>query len=382
MFNLVLSKDTLSFHCQYSSKDSSFTIINATEKIVCPPIKVKGDSIFFSTPVFQNIFCLKAGPGYLRGEWRNLSRGNNYRIPVFAYMSIDKPSTLLLPSVTGIKWECDFGTANERYKAIGIFNEFTPVGQDPLKNTNYTVTGTFLTETGDYRYLEGKVVNNKLTLSCFDGSHAFLFKGTIKGDSITNGAFYSGTHSYETWTAWRNDKAQLRNPDSLTTLKPGQKTVAFSFKDLKGNVVTYPSKRFENKPVIISVMGSWCPNCMDETLFMQELKNKYESKGLEILALCFERTDDYTRSVEAVNKMKENLNLDFDFLIAGTPAGESTSKALPSITKIWSYPTTLYLDKKGNVRKIYTGFYGPSTGLYYNHYTEQTIKFVEALLME
>ncbi|HYG51611.1 MAG TPA: TlpA disulfide reductase family protein, partial [Flavobacteriales bacterium] len=236
----------------------------------------------------------------------------------------------------------------------------------------------------DYRFLEGKVINDNLTLSCFDGSHAFLFKGKFnhEHDSIVKGVFYSGTHSFETWTAWRNDKAQLRNPDSLTTLKPGEKTIAFSFKDLNGNVVTYPSKRFENKPVIVSVMGSWCPNCMDETLFMQELKKKYESKGLEILALCFERSANYETAVGAVNKMKESLNLDFDFLIAGTPAGESTSKALPAISKIWSYPTTLYIDKKGTVRKIYTGFYGPSTGLYYNHYTEQTIKFVEQLLME
>lgn len=383
-FNLVLKKDVLPFFCQYKSIDSSFTIINATEKIVCKPAVFKGDSVFFTTPVFENLFCLKImDKGRLSGEWRNISRGSGYKIKVQASLTTEKPSIGMLPKVLGEKWEADFGNSDGRYKAIGIINYFESATTGNVQSVT-PITGTFLTETGDFRFLEGTLVNNKMVLSCFDGSHAFLFTANLnaKGDSIVKGSFYSGLHSEENWTAWRNDKAQLRNPDSLTLLKPGTKSISFSCPDLDGKLVSFPSKQFENKVTLVSIMGSWCPNCMDEAIFMQELKNKYTSKGLEMVGICFERTANFEKSVAAVKKLRSSLQVDFGFLIAGIASGESVLKTLPSLTKFFSYPTTIFIDKKGNVRKIYTGFYGPSTGLYYNHYTEQTENFIEKLMME
>ncbi len=383
-FKLVLPKAVLPFFCQYKAIDSSFTIINATEKIVCKPALFRNDSVFFTTPVFENLFCLKIIDGStLAGEWRNISRGNDYKIKVTAAITNEKPSIGMLPTVSGEKWEADFGDNKSRYKAIGILNYFESSSNTTSQNVS-SVTGTFLTETGDFRFLEGTISNQKLILSCFDGSHAFLFTATINksGDSILNGAFYSGTHSEENWTAWKNDKAQLRNPDSLTTLKKGEKSVVFSCPNLEGKNVAFPSKQFENKVTLVSIMGSWCPNCMDETVFMQALKNKYSSKGLEIVGMCFERTDDFTKSVSAVKKLKSNLGANFEFLIAGKANPGTVLKVLPAVYGFFSYPTTIFIDKKGVVRKIYTGFYGPSTGLYYNHYTEQTENFIETLLME
>lgn len=383
-FNLHLLKDVLPFYCQYKAIDSSFTIINATEKIVCKPAVFRGDSIFFTTPVFENLFCLKKNNDQtISGEWKNISRGKDYKIKVTATITNEKPSIDMLPKLSGEKWEANFGNNEGRYKAIGIFNYFESYAAANSQSGS-PITGTFLTETGDFRFLEGTIINNKITLSCFDGSHAFLFTAAFNNnkDSIINGAFYSGLHSEENWTAWKNDKAQLRNPDSITTLKVSQKSIAFSCPDLEGQIVQFPSKKYENKVALISIMGSWCPNCMDETVFMQGLKNKYASKGLEIISLCFERTADFTKSVAAVKKLKSNLNADFEFLIAGIAGGESVLKTLPALNSFLSYPTTIFIDKKGVVRKIYTGFYGPSTGLYFNHYTEQTENFIEKLLME
>lgn len=63
------------------------------------------------------------------------------------------------------------------------------------------LTGTFLTESGDYRYLDGTVQANKLYLSCFDGAHAFLFEGKIEADNTINGIFYSGKNYKATWSS-------------------------------------------------------------------------------------------------------------------------------------------------------------------------------------
>ena len=168
------------------------------------------------------------------------------------------------------KWESTFSPGTkDSSKAICLFKD----------DTNFT--GTFLTETGDYRFLEGYSFNGTFLLSCFDGSHAFLFTGEIKGDSIINGHFYSGSHHHETWVAKRNDKFELRNPDSLTYLKPGFTKVDFNFKNLDGKNVSLQDEKFKNKVVIIQIMGTWCPNCMDETKFLAPFYDKYNSKGLD-----------------------------------------------------------------------------------------------------
>lgn len=379
-FEMDLGPEKLPFFCEFRQQDSSFTIINATERIVCKPVIFKGDSIFFTTPVFENIFKLKkVDHTYITGLWHNTSRGPNYKIPVSARVTSSKPSTYSLPLTSGQKWDVRFSGSEH---AIGVFNYFEPETNQGSKTLS-AITGTFMTEAGDYRFLEGKQTDNEFTLSCFDGGHAFLFKAHFNAqkDSI-RGMFYSGNHYKDNWTAWRNDNARLRNPDSLTALKPGYDALSFTFPNLQGEMVQYPSKRFENKVTIVEIMGSWCPNCMDQTRFMQQIKNKYQNKGLEIVALCFERSDEFSKSVAAVKKMKGNLNANYEFLIAGTANKNDAAKVLPMLTCVCSYPTTIYIDKKGKVRKIYTGFYGPSTGLYYNHYTEQTENFIEALLKE
>jgi len=47
-----------------------------------------------------------------------------------------------------------------------------------------------------------------------------------------------------------------------------------------------------------------------------------------------------------------------------------------------SYPTSIFIDKKGNTRKIRTGFYGLGTGDYYTRYIEKTNDFIAKLLAE
>ena len=100
------------------------------------------------------------------------------------------------------------------YEAVGVFNQ-----------KDNRVTGTFLTTTGDYRYLEGNIIGDSLLLSCFDaGGHAFLFKAKVGADKKMTGTFTSGFTGFETWTAQLDPKAELPDANSLTFLKPGEKT--------------------------------------------------------------------------------------------------------------------------------------------------------------
>jgi hypothetical protein len=55
---------------------------------------------------------------------------------------------------------------------------------------------------------------------------------------------------------------------------------------------------------------------------------------------------------------------------------------LPEVENFSGYPTTLFIDKKGNVRKIHTGFTGPATGLFYEDFKKEFNVLIDSLLAE
>jgi hypothetical protein len=121
---------------------------------------------------------------------------------------------------------------------------------------------------------------------------------------------------------------------------------------------------------------------MDETKFLSPWYDKNKARGVEIIGLAYEKKPelDYARS--RVNNMRKKLNVNDDFVIAGTSDNEAAAQTLPMLNHVMSFPTTIFIDKKGNVRKIHTGFSGPGTGQYYEEFVTDFNLFVDKLLNE
>jgi thiol-disulfide isomerase/thioredoxin len=308
----------------------------------------------------------------MKGEWVNYSRKANQSIPFYAVAGTNYRffESAGIPSINiSGRWETHFSPGSKDSSfAIGIFNE----------NKDH-VNGTFLTTTGDYRYLDGMLVKDSLFLSCFDGAHAYLFKAKVEGNKM-KGIYLSGNHWKEEWIAERNEKIELPNPDSLTFLKNGYDKINFSFPDLDSVIVHFTDKKFQNKVVVIQIMGSWCPNCMDESLFLADYYKKHHSKGIEFIGIAFEKTSDFQKAVSNVTRMKNRLGMDYTLLLAGNRDNANT--ALPMLNKIMGYPTTIFIDKKGIVKRIYTGFTGPATGKYFEKYKDDFTDYIFKLLAE
>ena len=49
---------------------------------------------------------------------------------------------------------------------------------------------------------------------------------------------------------------------------------------------------------------------------------------------------------------------------------------------MFAYPTHIFLDREGSVRRIHTGINGPGTGDHFAHYTQEFTAFVDMLLAE
>lgn len=365
------------FDLGYKGKKPLVTIRNADERIVVDEIRQVKDSLIIKMPVFDTEFRLKVIGDTLVGHWINHYRKEKNKIPFKAVCGDNRRFTSEPgkpdPVFEG-RWEVTFspGTAAAS-KAIGVFHH--------SEQTDF-VTGTFLTETGDYRYLEGQKIGNQLWLSCFDGSHAFLFKAEFKDGALVNGLFYSGAHWQEPWAAIRNPEFKLANPNDITLVKDPALPISFSFQDLEGKTVTLKDQRYANKPVIIQVMGSWCPNCMDESAYFAEVYKQYRASGLEIIALAFEKTTDQEKARKQVLRLKQRFDIDYAILLTLQTGKDKALEVLPMLNKITSFPTTLFLNKQHQVVKVHTGFSGPATGNDYLLFKQSTELLIQKLLKD
>ncbi|MEY4930263.1 MAG: hypothetical protein RI909_987 [Bacteroidota bacterium] len=359
------------FDVQKSNDQYTINVINAEEKLGLDEITITGDSIRIVMHIFDSELRAKIEGDKWSGYFvKNYDPANKFPFTAtygdtFRYA---KPAEAKI-DFTG-KYSLEFQTPTERYVSVGIF-----------KQTGNEVTGTFLTPTGDYRYLQGNVVDDQLMLSTFDGNHAFVFTAHFEGDSI-KGNYYSGKSSLETWKGIKNENASMPDSESLTFLKPGFETLDFNFPDVNGNKINSADDRFKNKVVILQIFGTWCPNCMDETKFLTKWYAENKDRGVEILGLAYERKDDFDYASGRVKKMKEKLKVGYDFVIAGTNDKVKASETLPALNRVLAFPTTIFIGKDGKVKHIHTGFSGPGTGIYFDQFKERFNQIVNELLAE
>ena len=253
-------------------------IINAEEVISVVEIVIHGDSIILQTPVFEGYLAGTFTDTEIKGQFvkESLDRIVPFKATYGIEERFDSEIKVSNQDVSGI-WETYFSpNSAEEYIGKGIF----------LQEDN-RVTGTFRTTTGDYRYLDGVMDGDSLKLSAFDGAHAFLFMAKVT-DSSMNGIFYSGNHFKEPFVSTRNDGYELPNPDSLTFINEGYDKLTFSFPDSDGNMVSLDDVEYQNKVVIVQLMGTWCPNCLDESKFLVDYLK--ENDNLKVIDLAFEST--------------------------------------------------------------------------------------------
>ncbi|MFB9862307.1 peroxiredoxin family protein [Rufibacter immobilis] len=350
-------------------------LINGEERILINEISHSQDSVRLQMHIFDAALIAKVEGNKLSGRWERKDQATPYSLPFTAEHGnssrfSQNPAKPTL-EVSG-KWEVQFtDDEGKTYPAIG---EFVQKGN--------ALTGTFLTTTGDYRYLQGEVAGDQLKLSAFDGAHAYLFTAQGKADGTLAGDFYAGQNSHETWTAKRNADFKLASADTLTYLKPGFDRLDFSFPDLSGKKVALTDPQFKGKVVVAQIFGSWCPNCMDETKFLAPWYAKNKDRGVEVVGLGYEVSPEFDKAKARVEKMRDRLNVTYPLLIGGTKDKELVAKSLPALNHVLSFPTTIFIDKQGKVRKIHTGFSGPGTGKYYEEFVQDFNKTIDQLLAE
>jgi len=376
----LITEEGLEIPFNFDVKDSAgnytMYIINGAERFKVDEITQAGDSIHIKMPLFDSEINGIILDNKIDGVWtKHLA---------------DKDAKMTFYAKANAKWRISERVVDSKFNVSGKWNTtfITEDGKDTTKaigefvQNKSKVTGTFLTSTGDYRYLEGVLDADRLSLSTFDGSHAFLFTATVNADStLSNGKFYSGFSYTENFSATLDSTATLPDAYSLTFLNDTTSKIAFSFKNLKGKTVSLSDPEFKNKVVILQLFGTWCPNCMDETAYLSKFYDRYKNKGVEVLALAYERTKDFKKSKANIEGVIKRFDAKYPFLITGFTSDEA-SKSLPMLNSVMAFPTMIIIDKKGNVRKIHTGFSGPGTGKHYIEFTQEFESLINGLVKE
>ena len=356
------------FDLELSPADTLIYIITGADRYKVKDIRMVGDSLFINLPLFSAKFNLLLENGTLHGHFVRTS----YTMPVTMVPGDAdrfKAAKGNLSLAAG-RWLITLNTRNGTREIIGEFEEY-----------DGKITGSFLTPTGDYRFFEGTVdQNNKLMLSSFDGSFVRLFTADINGEKLDNIKMYSGNSALEEGFGVKSPNVELPDAYAVTGLKKGYKTLGFSFPNMNGVPVSLKDERFKNKVVVLQISGSWCPNCLDESRFLMEMYHKYAPK-VDMLCLAFERVADYEAAKAEAIKLVNTAGIEYDVLIPGyNTSGVQT--ALPELDNFKSFPTTIIVDKKGDVRQIHSGFSGPGTGVHYRNFVKEFTEFMDKLLAE
>ncbi len=350
-FEVVYDNDSI-FHIIIHNADERITV---TDIVYGRDKATAKDTIIIDFPVYDTKIRAIYEDGVMEGDWI-VNYKDNYSIPFKAvhgvgerFPGVDNNERLPI----GGKWSCTFeiGTEDE-FKAVGIFEQ-----------NEQKVKGTFLTETGDYRYLEGKFVNNKLYLSAFDGAHAFLFLGKLLDDGTLTGTFRSGSKYATNWEGKRDANATLKDAYSLTSLTD-QRPLDFSFVNTDSKIISIKDEQYKGKIKIIQIMGTWCPNCMDETIFLKEYMKNNPSDEVSVISIGFERYKNDEQSIQSLRRFKERMHITHEILYGGYYDKKTAREKIPQLDKIMAYPTLIVADRNNRVVKIHTGFNGPATPLY------------------
>ncbi|NNK79973.1 MAG: TlpA family protein disulfide reductase, partial [Flavobacteriales bacterium] len=184
----------------------------------------------------------------------------------------------------------------------------------------------------------------------------------------------------EPWSGTPDATFELRDPNELTSVLDTSAIWNTSFFTSTGYRTTLKDLDLNGKVSIVQILGTWCPNCIDETIAYQQFFDRFHDRGLEIIPVAFEATDDPTTAFIKLNEFQKDLSLQYPIYFGGKRSKADASAAFPALDHVMSYPTSIIIARDGSIVKVHTGFYGPGTGIYYDAWSKNTVQLLDSLL--
>ena len=367
--SVVVSDVVVPFRFELSTKDgtASAAFFNGDDKV-----RSTGGSFDGSTLTVE--FAQYASK--LRATWASDTLTGSYgRAGQKPYVFQAKPhlgtppATAKVPSIAG-QWEI----AVKSPKGESSWRFF-------VRQSGSEVTASILRVDGDTGALSGSYRDGKFVLSHFSGARPLLLEVTKASDGSLS-LLQNGKIQY---TALKSAQARLKNlplpadPSRWTSVKDPSQPLRFSAPDLDGKTVSESDARFKGKVVLVNIMGSWCPNCHDEAPFLEELYRAYRARGLQVVSLSFEDSEQL-KNPERLRAFIKAYGLDYTVLLGGEPS--EIAQKLPQAVNLNTWPATFFVGRDGLVRGAHAGFAGKATGSAHEQLKAELRSTIEKLLAE
>ena len=330
--------------------DGGLVVKNGKEEIF---VKSQGEGCY-SVPVFGGSWTGEWSGGVWAGVWVDSLRTNDYRVKL-EVSPLERPVPVMGEPIHSV-WD-------------------TSLGKFKLTQRGDSAWATFMTSTGDYRYQAGKIdtTTNEFKLQNFDGVHLFYFEGVIRGDSITDGVFKSGIHYSTSWSGVRAENEKVKW-SSKQEWGRGEKVV-FKGVNSGGDIEVWSRERLKKsgyRLLVVDVMGTWCPNCMDEARLLKELAIDYPE--ILVVSMSFERSKG-GEALRRIAEFKKSVGISWEILHGGNASKSEADSCLAFFGGIKSFPTTAFIPIEGDPI-VHSGFSGPATGA---GYEEEVVFFRETI---
>jgi thiol-disulfide isomerase/thioredoxin len=344
------------------------SFFNGDEKVTSTTGSFENGALVLSFDEYETKIEATLKDGRLEGQYSRSTRGAPYPFQAKRFT----PTTVEAANVPSIA-----GLWNVQVKS----SKGESAWQLIVRQSGGEVSAAILRVDGDTGALTGTFANGKFVLSHFSGARPLRLEVTPQAD----GTLAVVQNKDNPLTALRSEVARAKglpepsDPSRFTSVKDPTEPLRFSFPDLNGKIVSNTDDRFRGKVVIVSISGSWCPNCHDEAPFLAELYRKYRGQGLEIVSLSFEEAAQL-KNPTRLRVFNKRYGIEYTVLLPGEP--KELADKVPQAVNLSSFPTTFLLGRDGRVRGVHAGFPGAASGKFHQQAKDETTADVERLLAE
>ncbi len=134
------------------------------------------------------------------------------------------------------------------------------------------------------------------------------------------------------------------NPEIKEGIFVGDRAPDFTILDREGNEISLSN--FKGKPIFLNFWASWCPPCVEEMPYIQNIYNTYKDKDVVVLAINVTAAE--KNGEKDTNEFLEKNNYTFPVLL--DIEGEAASTY-----GIRYFPTSYFIDENGIIVNTVVG---------------------------
>ncbi len=358
------------FRIEFAGTGSAIraSFFNGDERVTSTSAKREGDSVSFQFADHATELKASLANGALRGTYGG-RRGGIHEFEARPHRDVAPPSQG--PSIAGV-WDVPIDSSKGE-RAWHLI----------IRQSGGETSAAILRVDGDTGALTGAYDGGRYVLSHFDGARPLVAEISLQPDANLALTLHGPRGAARQLVAVPAAQAraqglpQPEDPSEHTVWKDANEPFRFRFPDLDGRIVSNTDARFKDKVVIVSIGGSWCPNCHDEAPFLVDLYRKYHALGLEIVALDFEEPDQLETKTRP-RAFVARYGIPYPFLLAGEP--KDLQSEITQAENLNCWPTTFFLDRTGHVRAIHAGFAAAASGDFHAKLKLEVTGLVEQLL--